>query len=384
MKKVNLLLLLLFSTLALTAQHGQKVTYVCPPCGCEHDGELFEESGTCASCSMTLVDSRYDFAKMREIARKNRKQVAILVFPGVQIIDYTGPYEVFGQAGFNVFLVAEADTMFRTAMGMQVVPHYTLADHPKADVIVIPGGGVTRAKNSKAVLSWIKDTEKEAASVMSVCNGAYILANTGLLDGKKATTFASLIPGLRKAAPKTEVVEDMRFVDNGKIITTAGLSSGLDGSLHLVAKMLGLGRAQMIATNLEYDWDVEGNYVRAALADQKVDDIFDEIKIAYPERKITVYEGDEDQWTIKWAVEAGQQPAELVARFNAEISRKTAWKHKDSKKGENGSTSKWFFTDEESKPWVLYVQVEQKTEEELEITYHLERTKGSGKKVRNK
>lgn len=384
MKKVDLLFLLLLSVLSLTAQNGQKITYVCPPCGCDRDGEVFEEPGTCSSCSMTLVDSRYDFDKMREISRKNRKNVAILVFPGVQIIDYTGPYEVFGQAGFNVFLVAETDTVLRTAMGMQIVPHYTLADHPKADVVVIPGGGVSNAKDSEAVLSWIKSTEKKAESVMSVCNGAYILANTGLLDHKKATTFASLIPGLRKAAPKTEIVEDMRFVDNGKIITTAGLSSGLDGSLHVVAKMLGLGRAQMIATNLEYNWDIEGNYVRAALADRTVSGIFDEVKIAYPERKITAYEGDQNQWTIKWAVEAGQKPADLVAMIDAEIARKKNWKHKDSKKGENGSSSKWYLTDDESEPWVLYVQVEQRTEEELAITYHLERAKRSGKKVMNK
>ncbi len=384
MKKVNLLLLLLFALLTLTAQPEAKITYVCPPCGCDHDDEIFEEPGTCPSCSMPLVDSRYDFAKMRGIAKKSRKDVAILVFPGVQIIDYTGPYEVFGQAGFNVFLVAESDTLMHTAMGMQVVPHYTLEDHPKADVIVIPGGGVGRTKNSKAVLSWIKRTEKEAESVMSVCNGAYILANTGLLDNKKATTFASLIPGLRKAAPKTEIVEDMRFVDNGKIITTAGLSSGLDGSLHLVAKMLGLGRAQMIATNLEYNWDIEGNYVRAALADRTVSGIFDEVKIAYPERTITAYEGDENQWTIKWAVEAGQEPADLVAKIDAEIARKKNWKHKDRKNEENRSSSKWYLTDDDLEPWVLYVQVEQRTEEELSITYHLERVNLKAKKSMNK
>ncbi len=379
MKKVNLLFLLLFTLLTVTAQHQAKITYVCAPCGCDHDGEIFEEPGTCPSCSMTLVDSRFDFAKMREIARKNRKNVAILVFPGVQIIDYTGPYEVFGQAGFNVFLVAESDTMIRTAMGMQIVPHHTLNQHPKADVIVIPGGGVSNAENSKAVLSWIKEKEKEAESVMSVCNGAYILANTGLLDHKKATTFASLIPGLRRAAPKTEVVEDMRFVDNGKIITTAGLSSGLDGSLHLIAKMLGLGRAQMIATNLEYDWDVEGNYVRAALADRKVGGIFDEVRIAYPERTITAYEGDENQWTVKWAIKAGQSPSDLVAKIDAEIHRKTDWKLKDSQKGDRISASKWFLTDEAEEPWVLSVKVEQHTDKEMGIIYHLERARNRAK-----
>lgn len=384
MKKVNLLLLLLSFVLTMMAQSAEKITYKCPPCGCAEDDHQFEEPGICPSCSMSLVDSRYDFEKMREIARKNRKEVAILVFPGVQIIDYTGPYEVFGQAGFHVFLVAEADTVLRTAMGMQVVPHHTLANSPKADILVIPGGGVSQAMESEAVLNWIKKMEPEAESVMSVCNGAYILANTGLLDNKKATTFASLIPGLREVAPKTEVVEDMRFVDNGKVITTAGLSSGLDGSLHLVAKLLGLGRAQMIATNLEYDWDVEGNYVRAALADRKVGNIYDVIRITYPERTITAYEGDENQWTVKWAVEGPQQPEALVAEIDAEIARKQDWRNKGRKQGSNGASSNWYLLDEEKQPWHLLVQVQQVGENALEIMYHLERTNKRGGKALDK
>lgn len=357
----------------LNAQNLTPIQYVCPPCGCDQDGKHFDEASTCSSCGMALVDSRYDFQKMREVSQKNRRDVAILVFPGVQIIDYTGPYEVFGQAGFNVFLVAAADTMFKTAMGMQIVPHYTFKNSPKADIIVIPGGDVLQAQNNEEVLNWIKKGEQAAESVLSVCNGAYILANTGLLDNKEATTFASLIDGLRNIATKTTVVENKRFVDNGKIVTTAGLSSGLDGSLHVVAKLLGQGRAQMIATNLEYNWDIEGKYVRAALADRKIGAIYDVIKINFPDRIISKYAGDENQWTIEWNVEGNQQPTLLLAQINQEIAVKTKWEHKNLKKEEAWSSSKWYFQDEDKSQWSMLVKVIKVGTEELKLSYHLQK-----------
>ena len=231
MKKLMILLLLSSAANFMVGQKLKPIEYVCAPCGCDQDGKHFKEAGSCSSCGMQLVDSRFDFEKMRAVAQQNRKEVAILVFPGVQIIDYTGPYEVFGQAGYHVFLVAEADTMIQTAMGMQIVPHYTFDNSPPADIIVIPGGNVGRAQNNPKVLDWIKKGEPAAESVMSVCNGAYILAETGLLDGKEATTFASLIDGLRNRATKTKVVEDQRLVEVTR--PSDGASAGTDDALFL-------------------------------------------------------------------------------------------------------------------------------------------------------
>lgn len=373
MKKLMILLLLSGAANFMVGQKLKPIEYVCAPCGCTEDGKHFAEAGACSDCGMQLVDSRFDFEKMRAIAQKNRKEVAILVFPGVQIIDYTGPYEVFGQAGYHVFLVAEADTMIQTAMGMQIVPHYTFDNSPPADIIVIPGGNVGQAQNNPKVLDWIKKGEPAAESVMSVCNGAYILAETGLLDGKEATTFASLIDGLRNRATKTKVVEDQRFVDNGKIVTTAGLSSGLDGSLHVVAKMMGLGRAQMIATNLEYNWDIEGKYVRAALADRRVRNIYDAVKINFPERTITSYEGDENQWTVTWEVAGNQPPVVLVAEMNQEIASKTNWRKGEGKKTKMSSNNLWYFTADDKTNWSLLVEANKVEAGKLKIHYHLEK-----------
>ncbi len=165
---------------------------------------------------------------------------------GVQIIDYAGPYEVFGQAGFQTYTVAANTNLMTTVMGMKVTPSYSFENSPKPDVLVIPGGaGVNRAQNDPATIKWIQDRAKEAEHVLSVCNGAFILAKTGLLDGLSATTFYNLIDGFATAAPKTKVVRDQRYVDNGKIITTAGISSGIDGSLYVVAKMRGKAAAQL-------------------------------------------------------------------------------------------------------------------------------------------
>ena len=192
--------------------------------------------------------------------QKAPRNLAILIFDGVQIIDYTGPFETFGhvysESGppFNIYTVSEKSNAITTSMGMSVNPKYSFENAPEPDVMVIPGGSVNGQLENPNVIKWIQEKSKRAEIVMSVCNGAYILAKAGLLDGLEATTTAGLISGLRQAAPKTKVVEDKRFVDNGKIITTAGLSSGIDGSLHVIERLFGRGTAQMAALGMEYNW----------------------------------------------------------------------------------------------------------------------------------
>ncbi|HEV7515270.1 MAG TPA: DJ-1/PfpI family protein [Thermoanaerobaculia bacterium] len=183
------------------------------------------------------------------------RNVAILVFDEVQIIDSMGPYEVFGQARWNVYTVAATAQPITTAMGQVLVPRYSFANAPKTDVLVIPGGTVYGPMNDPKVMSWIRGQAKPAEVVLSVCTGALLLARAGLLDGLTATTFHNAFDELRRMAPKTKVVTNRRFVDNGKIVTSAGLSAGLDASLHVVAKLLGKARAEEIARHMEYRWD---------------------------------------------------------------------------------------------------------------------------------
>ncbi len=301
-------------------------------------------------------------------APPKRGNVAILIFKGVQIIDYTGPYEVFGGARFNVYTVAEKAEPITTAMGMTVVPTYSFADSPVPDVLILPGGGgylpghggVGDQLGNPAVVRWIQDTAKEAKFVLTVCNGAFFAAKAGLLDGLEATTYYGMIDALKTVAPKTKVVSDKRYVDNGKIITTAGLSSGIDGSLYLVSKMFGKGTAQAVALNMEYNWDPESKYARAALADKYVRFAYDGIEADSLSR-----EGGTDQWENKWLVKSEASAAEIFEIINKTLAENKTyapttikWIRQDSGKADDPGKSAdpmkslWKFTDENGKSWI--------------------------------
>src|SRR5262249_44237656 len=151
-------------------------------------------------------------------------------------IDLTGPYEMFGAAGCDVYTVAATKDPVTSAMGLQIVPKYTFADLPAPDVLVVPGGGVAAAAKNEATLGFVRKLSGSAPHTMSVCNGAFILASAGVLDGLSATTTNGNIARLASQYPKIHVVRDQRYVDNGRIVTTAGLSAGIDGALHVIGK----------------------------------------------------------------------------------------------------------------------------------------------------
>ena len=297
------------------------------------------------------------------------RNLAILIFDGVQIIDYTGPYETFGHTysndgpTFNIYTVSEKTAPITTAMGMSVNPKYSFENAPEPDVLLVPGGNVDPQLENQNVIRWIQNKSRNAEIVMSVCNGAFILAKAGLLDGLEATTTAGLIPPFRLAAPKTRVVDDQRFVDNGKIITTAGLSSGIDGSLHVFERLFGRGTAQMAALGMEYNWDPESKFVRAALADKYMRFDYD-VKVLEGGWKPLSRVGDRDWWENKWAVATESSAAELLETVNKSIAEnktygpplvKWARTGRDSK---TASESLWSFSDEKGALWNGVVRVE--------------------------
>lgn len=300
---------------------------------------------------------------------KQKLNVAILIFDGVQIIDYTGPYEVLGSWGRRkVYTVAEKADAVTTNMGMRVIPNYTFDNQPRPDIIIIPGGGSSepgeqargvggQLENQK-LISWIQDNAKQARYVMSVCNGAFLLAKSGLLDGLEATTTAGLVERLRSVAPKTKVVSDKRFVDNGKIVTTGGLSSGIDGALHLVEKLDGKGWAQVVAYGLEYDWRPESGYARAAHADQKLpSSIYD---VIFPALEPLSFVGGADKWEEKWGVPSATSPSELLQRIGEKWATDTRWTKAPAGnvKQDASATSRWRFTDEKGQTWEAVASVE--------------------------
>jgi putative intracellular protease/amidase len=304
-----------------------------------------------------------------EQKKAGQRNLAILLFEGVQIIDYTGPYETFGHVynddtpAFNIYTVSEKGTTVTTAMGMSVNPKYSFATAPEPDVLMIPGGGVNQHLENAAVIKWIQDKSKNSEVVLSVCNGAFFLAKAGLLDGLEATTTAGLIPKLREMAPKTRVVSDRRFVDNGKIITAAGLSSGIDGALHVIERLFGRGTAQMAALGMEYNWDPESKFARAALADRYMRFNYHVKYVAGGWMPLS-REGNRDWWENRWAVTSESTPREIMDAVNGTLAAgkfydgtSAKWSRIDA--GAHDSLqSTWRFADERGTTWSGVAHVE--------------------------
>lgn len=190
-----------------------------------------------------------------------RRSVAILMFDGVEVLDFAGPFEVFsvtaelgGGAHFNTYLVAERPGPITAVNGLRVLPDYILAEAPSPDILVVPGGAGTRVEmDNPALIEWVVRASRGAELVLSVCSGARILARSGLLDGLAATTHHEVIEHLRELAPDTDVREDARVVDAGRVVSTGGISAGIDGSFHVVERLLGSELARRTARYMEYD-----------------------------------------------------------------------------------------------------------------------------------
>lgn len=164
------------------------------------------------------------------------KNVAILIYNDIELLDFCGPYEVFSVAErstiddlFNVYTVSEFGNYIFTKNGLEVEPKYSILNCPQPDILVIPGGKGSRIEmNNVKILNWIKECEKKCELVLSVCTGALLLANCGLLLDTKVTTHHLSYDLLQKLEPSCEVIKGKKFIDSGKIITSGGISAGID------------------------------------------------------------------------------------------------------------------------------------------------------------
>ncbi|HMQ60359.1 MAG TPA: DJ-1/PfpI family protein [Flavilitoribacter sp.] len=180
--------------------------------------------------------------------------VGIFIYPGVEILDFSGPSEVFGSTqGFKPFLVAFKKEPLVSQRFITVTPQYSIEDCPPTDVLVFPGGNTGPMMDEPELIEWIRERAKTTQFMVSVCTGAGLLSKAGLLDGKEATTFHGFINNLQKMTPKATIHAGTRFVDNGQVITTAGVSAGIDGALHVVSRVKGEDVARATARYMEYD-----------------------------------------------------------------------------------------------------------------------------------
>ena len=191
-------------------------------------------------------------------------RVAILLFPGVELLDFAGPLEVFNHMeSAKVYTVAaQSGPMTIMQRMLTVVPEYTLSTAPLPDVLVVPGGRMEEVMQDSSVVSWIRRTTSHRQLTMSVCTGTFLLGKAGLLDGKTITTHWAATQMLQQMTPKATVMEHTRFVDQGNLVTTAGVSAGIDGALRVVARLKGMEAAKQIARIMEYDkWDPKAGLV---------------------------------------------------------------------------------------------------------------------------
>jgi len=200
------------------------------------------------------------------INRDQLPTVGILIFDDVEVLDFCGPFEVFSIARpigensdehklFNVATVAEEEKIITCRGGLLVKPHTTIENHPFLDILVIPGGqGTRRERHNQRLLDWIVQQEQHTHLTTSVCTGAFLLAEPGLLEQHRATTHWASIEWMRSTYPSVEMIADARVVDEGHIITSAGVSAGIDMSLHVVSRMYGVDVAVWTARRMEYDW----------------------------------------------------------------------------------------------------------------------------------
>ena len=182
-------------------------------------------------------------------------RTAVAIGPGANVIDMSGPWEVFqdaavaGAAGqFELFTVAEDTSPVDASGGLRIHPTYSYRSSPQPNVVVVPAHGAT-----ERTLAWIRDVAPEADLVMSVCTGAFVLADAGLLDGKTATTHHQSCDLLEQSYPAIRVVRERRFVENEHVATAGGLSSGIDLALRVVERYLGRDAADATAEYMEYE-----------------------------------------------------------------------------------------------------------------------------------
>ena len=192
--------------------------------------------------------------------------VGIYLYDEVEVLDFAGPFEVFSTAGrlhardhpgeaalFRVLTLAAADGPIRARGGLEVQPACTLQAPPHLDLLLVPGGVVDRELERPEVLAWLRTCAAPVRA--SVCTGAFLLGRAGLLEGRRATTHWEDIDDLRALLPGTVVERGARWVDEGDIVTSAGISAGLDMSLHLVARLAGQDLARRTARQMDYAWN---------------------------------------------------------------------------------------------------------------------------------
>ncbi|OUS68895.1 glutamine amidotransferase [Pseudoalteromonas sp. A601] len=186
--------------------------------------------------------------------------IGIYIYDDAEVLDFSGPFEVFSTAkrlannNCQVFFVAEKNKPVLARAGFSVNPHYSFADHPAIDLLIVVGGVHTHELEKPAVISWIRKNAGTATKVASVCTGAFLLARADLLNGLTVTTHWEDQTDLANMFPNLNMIANKRWVSQGKFTTSGGISAGIDMSLQLVAELISPEHAELTARQMDYQW----------------------------------------------------------------------------------------------------------------------------------
>lgn len=191
--------------------------------------------------------------------------VGIFLFDEVELLDFAGPQEVFTtanrlcerqqlQAPFNVITFSDQQLSVRSRAGLVVQADCTRANLPEVQLLILPGGVVDGPRDNPELLAWLKNRRASTAIMASICNGAFLLADADLLQGLSATTHWEDAPLLAEQFPALSVQPEHRFIDHQHTLTTAGVSAGIDASLHLIARLANPALAIRTARQMDYPW----------------------------------------------------------------------------------------------------------------------------------
>jgi transcriptional regulator GlxA family with amidase domain len=188
--------------------------------------------------------------------------IGIFIYPDAEVLDFSGPFEVFSTASrlcgtenpFSVFLIAEGGATVSARGGYKVLPGYSIEDHPPLDVLIISGGVHTAQMENTTVINWIKRQAESVKLMATVCTGIFLLANAIQTLSCKVTTHWEDIPELRTMFGRLDVLEGVRWVDEGSIVSSSGISAGIDMSLHLVSRLHSEKLAENTARQMEFAW----------------------------------------------------------------------------------------------------------------------------------
>jgi transcriptional regulator GlxA family with amidase domain len=255
------------------------------------------------------------------------RNVAIVLYDGVEILDFAGPSEVFASAGniagapgtpaYRVYTLGATKNPVKSQGFISVTPEFSIDDAPKPDIIVIPGGQSDSLTSDARFMAWVKPAIAKSELTLTVCSGAFVAAKAGALDGRPATTWYGSVERLKKDYPKVDAQDGRRFVDSGTIVTTAGVSAGIDGALHVVARLTGRNTADRTARYMEYHWTPEP-YLATGYS--YLNPTLDANGRALQQVSLLEGEGRFDEAVPAWRAYLEKNPSEAAAWYHLGVS----------------------------------------------------------------